>query len=215
MPHSPLHPHPLSDIFPDSLPTSPKISPVPSDIPRLRAAHSTAGYRDGISLSKESFLQPGFDEGYSLGAVFGLRVGYVLGILDGLCTTLGKSVPGGSNDDKLQRGDEQVRGDGMRIGSLFKEAQHDLSMEKIFGQEWFGEDGNWKYEVGVSGKLDRVCREDVTFEQVAEQHPIVQIWTRRVREEMLNLGLRDSLIEGEEWEIKRVEESVGPGRRVK
>lgn len=209
MPQSSPRPHPLSDIFPDSEPTSPKISPVPSDIPRLRAAHSTAGYRDGISLSKESFLQAGFNEGYSLGAAIGLRVGYVLGILEGLCAALGTSVRRDSNNDRLETRDLQVRGDGIRMGGLFKEALHDLSIEKIFGQEWFGEDGNWKYEVRGSGELDGAGCEDVTLEQVAEQHPIVQIWTRRVGEEMLHLGIRDSLIEGEEWESKRVEEDPG------
>ena len=36
-------------------------------------------------------LQPGFDEGYSLGAVLGLRVGWVLGVFEGLCAALHRS----------------------------------------------------------------------------------------------------------------------------
>ncbi|KAL8985824.1 MAG: hypothetical protein Q9177_004326 [Variospora cf. flavescens] len=80
-------PEPLSDIFSDSPPASPtsKQPSEPSDIPRLRSTHATNGYRDGISASKDQALQPGFDEAYPLGAILGLRVGYVLGVLEGLC----------------------------------------------------------------------------------------------------------------------------------
>ncbi|KAK4989441.1 Essential protein Yae1, N terminal [Elasticomyces elasticus] len=61
-------------------------SPEHSDIARLRSTHTTNGYRDGISESKAKFVQEGFDEGYSLGAVLGLRAGWILGVLEELKT---------------------------------------------------------------------------------------------------------------------------------
>ncbi|KAL2271328.1 hypothetical protein VTJ83DRAFT_699 [Remersonia thermophila] len=61
----------------------------PSDLPRLAQAHRTAGYRDGIALAKSRFAQPGFDEGYPLGAALGARAGELLGVLEGLAAAVG------------------------------------------------------------------------------------------------------------------------------
>ncbi|KAI9879206.1 MAG: Essential protein Yae1, N terminal, partial [Pleopsidium flavum] len=81
----------MDDIFTSSPPPSPTSNITtqhPSDIPHLRSTHSTAGYRDGIAASKEQYIQSGFDEGYALGAVLGLRVGWILGVLEGLYAAL-------------------------------------------------------------------------------------------------------------------------------
>lgn len=56
----------------------------PGDIPKLRREHYNAGYLEGISSSKDGFLQQGFDSGYPSGASIGLQVGEILGILQGL-----------------------------------------------------------------------------------------------------------------------------------
>lgn len=55
-----------------------------SDLPKLRREHYNAGYLEGITISKEQHLQEGFDNGYSSGALVGLEVGQILGLLQGL-----------------------------------------------------------------------------------------------------------------------------------
>ncbi|KAL9133741.1 MAG: hypothetical protein Q9175_005084 [Cornicularia normoerica] len=178
-PSSPTTNNHLSDIFSDSPPTSPNTAD-PSDIPRLRSTHSTAGYRAGIFFSKERSLQPAFDEGYSLGAVFGLRVGYILGALEGLCSA------------HSQESEERKR-----LRQLLKEAREHLAIEKIFGREWWGEDGIWRYE--VQGK-----EEDVTFREVVDVHPLVRTWVEIVDQEMKIAGVMVERFEGREREEGRV-----------
>lgn len=96
MPIPPLSPrqpsfNSLDDIFGDESPDPPLADPSashtlhrpqgptdPSDIPRLRSIHVTAGYRDGIASSKAAYVQEGFDEGFSLGAVLGGEWGMCL-----------------------------------------------------------------------------------------------------------------------------------------
>ncbi len=125
-------------------------------------------------------MQPGFDEGYSLGAVFGLRVGYILGALEGLCSA-------------HPLGTEERNG----LGLLVKEARGQLAIENIFGREWWGEDGIWKYE--VQGE-----EEEVTFREVVDAHPIVKRWVERVDQEMKSAGIKVGRFQGREWEEGRV-----------
>ena len=178
-PCTPITNNCLSDIFSDSPPTSPTTAD-PSDIPRLRGTHSTAGYRDGISTSKEQTLQAGFDEGYSLGAFFGLRVGYLLGALEGLYVAHSHESEGST-----------------RVGQLGKEAREQLTLDKIFGREWWGEDGIWKYE--VQGK-----EEEVTFPEVVNAHPLVKKWVEKVEQEIEIAGIMVGRFQGREWEEGRV-----------
>lgn len=178
-PSSPTSNNDLSDIFSDSPPTSPTTAD-PSDIPRLRSTHSTAGYRAGISTSKERSLQPGFDQGYSLGAVFGLRVGYILGAIEGLYS----AHPQGSEERK-------------GLKKLVKEAREQLAIEKVFGREWWGEDGTWRYQ--VEGE-----EEEATFREVVDAHPLVRRWLERVDQEMKIAGVTVGRFEGREWEQGRV-----------
>ncbi|KAJ5910037.1 hypothetical protein N7504_004680 [Penicillium tannophilum] len=56
----------------------------PSDLPSLRRQHVTAGYRDGVSVSKGERVQDGFDGGFPIGAQLGMRAGTILGILEGI-----------------------------------------------------------------------------------------------------------------------------------
>lgn len=176
----------LGDVFSDSPPASPSHTTTatlqshePSDIPRLRTTHTTAGYREGIAASKTQSLQPGFDEGYSLGAVLGLRVGYIIGVLEALYVAL-------SATEK------------QRIGRILKEARDALSVEKVFARGVWGEDGVWGYE--VAGK-----EEEVTFEEVTDAHPVLKNWTSRVKEEMDRFGVEEGRFKGEEWERGRID----------
>ncbi|KAJ5918319.1 hypothetical protein N7454_010694 [Penicillium verhagenii] len=60
----------------------------PSDLPSLRRQHVTAGYRDGVSVSKGERVQDGFDGGFPIGAQLGMRAGTILGILEGIARGL-------------------------------------------------------------------------------------------------------------------------------
>lgn len=223
---SPHHSTPASSAPPDDddddvfLSSSPTI---PSDIPRLRTTHATSGYRDGITASKASTLQAGFDEGYPLGAGFGLRVGWVLGVLEGLYIALGRGRTGVG---------ERVEGKGERerVGAMLKAAREELSVERVFGGEWWRGDGSWGYEVlgeaGGEGEGNGEGKEEgtgveevtgkgwgtgeVTFKEVVEGHPVVREWVGRVRREMERWGIReDGGFGGVEWEAGRLEGEGG------
>ena len=175
----------LSDVFSDSPPASPSTAPnthptEPSDIPRLRAIHSTEGYREGISHAKHQAAQPGFDEAYPLGAIMGLRVGYILGVFEGLC-----NAHGAINGQKS--GDEGIgvrREEGQRFEGMLEEAREELKIDNLCRQEYWRSDEIWAYEVqGHAGE------ENVTFWEVADQHPAVRKWMRKVRDEVRQLGI--------------------------
>ncbi|TKA74332.1 hypothetical protein B0A49_07734 [Cryomyces minteri] len=133
----------------------------PSDIPRLRSIHVTAGYRDGIASAKAAAVQAGFDEGFALGAVLGLRAGAVLGVLEG-CVS---AVSGGAKSELGSRGRVEACGDARELLGAARKA---LSVGSVMGRDWFDEDGIWTF--AVEG-------EDVTFARVADAHPLVKRWT--------------------------------------
>ena len=178
------------DIF-GSAPTSPALSPSQendnndiqiaaqflntanlerSDIPRLRSVHVTSGYRDGISVSKAEHVQHGFDEGFSLGAVIGIKAGFLLGVLEGVVRAIQSSASVTT----------EVKED---VITKFVTAKEELGLQSLFGREWFGEDGIWKFE--VHGKDE----EDVTFRDVADAHPLIGKWTLEVEELKKKFGI--------------------------
>ncbi|CAD0115129.1 unnamed protein product [Aureobasidium uvarum] len=134
-----------------------------SDIPRLRSVHVTSGYRDGISVSKASHVQHGFDEGFSLGAVIGTKAGFLLGVLEGIvrCISASAAISTGVKEGVIAK---------------FVAAREELALQSLFGREWFGEDGIWKFEVLGEGREE----EEVTFRDVAEAHPVLVKWGREV-----------------------------------
>ncbi|KAG9247385.1 hypothetical protein BJ878DRAFT_414963 [Calycina marina] len=153
-----------------------------SDIPRLREKHETEGYRDGIGQGKAQTVQKGFDEGYHLGAVLGLRIGKVLGLLEGIWKAV-SNVPDAGEDMKSEE---------ERLGALWREAKDELNTEKVFGRQWWGEDGIWMFEVHGENEGE------VTFEDVANQHPIVKTWEGIVAKEVEKLGIDLDILAGEE-----------------
>jgi hypothetical protein len=60
----------------------------PSDLPSLRREHINAGYREGLSVGKARVIQSGFDAGYPLGVAIALKVGPILGVLEGVLAGL-------------------------------------------------------------------------------------------------------------------------------
>jgi len=123
--------------------------------------HVTSGYRDGISVSKAEHVQNGFDEGFSLGAVIGLKSGWLLGVLEGLVRAIQSAthIP--------EQAKEEVIG-------KFVAARGELGLQSLFGKEYFGEDGIWGFEVRGEGEGE------VTFRDVADAHPLVQKWVDEV-----------------------------------
>lgn len=122
----------------------------PSDINRLQTEHTTAGYREGITVSKEKSLQDGFDEGFSLGATVGLKAGQLLGVLEGIAEAA--QTP--------------------ETTELIRQAREDLSVKGIFRADYWAEDGNWKYEVPEPEGDD-----GAVFADVAAAHPLIKRWT--------------------------------------
>lgn len=146
-----------------------------SDIPRLRSRHVTEGYREGIAGSKENFIQEGFDEGYSLGAELGLAAGWCLGVLDGVCKAMDNAQAGGKQSRILLDGGEKPE-------ALFRRAQDELQMQKLFDPAYFGSDGIWLYN--VPGAED-----ETTFKHVALAHPVLSSWLVTTRAAAHSVGL--------------------------
>ncbi|GIZ37957.1 hypothetical protein CKM354_000138500 [Cercospora kikuchii] len=158
-----------------------------SDIPRLRSIHITNGYRDGIAVSKESHIQAGFDEGFSLGGEIGQKAGYVLGVLEGIVRGL-KNM---KENAEQRGGKEEITDLRDEVERIFSEAKDELRVEKLLGQEYFGGDGIWLYDVeGEEG-------DDVTFEVVAAGHPVLKRWMAKMKEVCDRAGLQ---LEGHEEE---------------
>lgn len=157
----------------------------PSDMPRLQAEHSTAGYREGVTAAKGSSLQAGFDEGFSLGATIGLRAGQILGALEGITTA--------ANSSAAER-DPAAR-------ATLARAQEELSPRHIFSSDYWEPDGNWKFEVGTRDGL-----EDVVFADVADAHPLVKRWAGVLEGEMARWKIDTSVFDEEEETEKEDDE---------
>jgi len=188
-PHGHIPNDDFDDVF-GSAPPSPTLDGPsggnlePSDVPRLKEKHETEGYRDGVTKGKAETVQAGFDEGYGLGAVLGLRVGKILGLLEGIW----RAVHAGE--------------DGERLGDLLAEAKKELKTESVFGRQWWGEDGIWTFEVpgeGLEGK-------EVTFPDVAGAHPLIGKWEQVIEAEVKRWGLDLGLMETEHTHEEKSED---------
>lgn len=152
----------------------------PSDIHRLRQEHTTAGYREGITVAKGTSIQAGFDEGFGLGATIGLKVGYLLGVLEGVAAAL-------SRDASLAVAHAEAV-------KLLGDARVELGVQAVFSPEYWDSDGTWKYEVGDDrgGQADN-GEDDVVFSHVADAHPLVRKWTAAVEAQMRRWGLEEQV----------------------
>lgn len=147
-----------------------------SDIPRLRSRHVTEGYREGIAESKEKFIQEGFDEGYSLGAELGLKAGWCLGVLEGVCKAWEKAQMASGKQSKVDLESE------LKPEEMFKRAQEELQMPKLYDPAYFGSDGIWLYDVPGS-------EDETTFRQVAMAHPVLSSWLSTTKAAADRVGL--------------------------
>ncbi|KKY31250.1 putative abc1 domain containing protein [Diaporthe ampelina] len=149
----------------------------PSDMHRLRQEHTTAGYREGITVAKGASIQAGFDEGFGLGATIGLKVGYLLGVLEGVAAALSRDPSHASAHAEAAR--------------QLAEARGELGAQAVFSPEYWDSDGTWKYEVGGQG--GQADDDEVVFSHVAEAHPLVRKWTSAVEAQMRKWGLEEEV----------------------
>ena len=153
-----------------STPSTSLQSREPSDIPRLRATHTTAGYRDGIALAREAAVQPGFDEGYVLGSAIGIRVGYLIGVMEGLSEALKKSTE-------------------VNLEAISTEMHKDFAISKLMGPDYINPDGTWSWSVGA---MDG--DEGPTSREVANAHPLILKWRSIVRRYTIEAGIARELL---------------------
>ncbi|QLG74655.1 hypothetical protein HG535_0G05380 [Zygotorulaspora mrakii] len=96
------------------------------DIKKLRDSHIKRGYLDGVTKSKDTNLQKGFNEGFPTGAEIGLKIGKLIGILQAL------NLKYGEEDDELREN--------------LKLAQHELLIQKVLTKSMFDPDLNLQGE---------------------------------------------------------------------
>jgi hypothetical protein len=163
-----------------------------SDIPRLQSQHSTAGYREGIASSKALYVQEGFDEGYMLGAELGMRGGWIIGVLEGIVRAANGSSR--ATDGEVEKVEIELE----RAKDLLREAKNELSVKGLYAPTYFGQDGIWKYDVGVElkepsepseGREEKLEEEELDFRKVANAHPVIKKWTDTVEKMANDLGL--------------------------
>ncbi|KAH8802655.1 hypothetical protein F5884DRAFT_683658 [Xylogone sp. PMI_703] len=166
-----------------------------SDIPRLKEKHETEGYRDGVTTGKTTTIQAGFDEGYSLGAVLGLRIGKILGLIEGICSAISSAAKTNGAQDHTSTHVDWTQEE-RRLSRLLDEARQDLKTESVFGREWWGDDGIWKFKVNGEGDEEK----EVLFPDVAASHPLVIKWEAILSQEVDKWGLDLNLMDREEDE---------------
>ena len=174
----------------------------------------------------------------------GLRVGWLIGVLEGVDAALRAGRERGKGGDRgtavtaigevIGEADveaevevekqQQISTDTVtkEISTLLKRAREELHLTCLFSAEYWSADGVWTYEVkskpvekreereesksGEQNKLKEMDmeEEEVTFEEVADQHPLVKTWRGEVERLMRRAGIRARVWEGEEWERGRV-----------
>lgn len=192
----------------------------PSDIPRLQQEHTTAGYRDGITVAKATSIQSGFDEGFGLGATIGLRVGRLLGLLEGIAAAA-TTPSSSSTTTTISEGETDEASSSSSSAkdplSLLSDAHAELAAKSIFSETFWNADGTWKYAVDESpsspspptnhaadadadadaatggGDDGDAAAAELLFSHVADAHPLVQKWTALVEGEMRRWGLREQV----------------------
>jgi hypothetical protein len=116
-------------------------------------------------------------------------VGGILGVLEGLLLLSRRRQRGGERDGKGDGNDGDGRVEGEVLAGLLKEAREELSLQRLFGGEFWGEDGVWLFEVSNAaaaadekdgkGKGKEEEKEEggeVMFRDVARAHPVVRKW---------------------------------------
>jgi len=107
----------------------------------------------------------------------GLRVGSVIGILEGIAESL-----------------EKEHGEKARMEQLVKEAREELKTERVFGKEYWGDDGVWHYTIPGEHEDGR----EITWKEVVDAHPSVRKWEAIVKNEVEKWSVDVGILERED-----------------
>ena len=135
----------------------------------------------------------------------GLRIGEIFGILEGLLQALKtalKRAKTASSDGNAKVVDDQILGrEVSECSALCVKANEELNVGKVFGREYWSEDGVWTY--AVEAKIEG---EEPLFADVVSSHPLVREWESKVGLLMDKYGVHKSRWDGEDWEKGRIKD---------
>lgn len=153
----------------------------------------TSGYREGLSIGKARVIQSAFDEGYPIGVELAVRVGTVLGVLDGCVAALsdgrtsgGKRVSSSDGDEEdegaaeLKEREKQCKARLESVSRLLEKAKKELDVAKL-----------------LEGMEEDVLVEAKTAVDLRSAEEVVRRW-----EELVLGGLKQQDVEG----VKRMKE---------
>lgn len=180
----PLSPPSSSPIYPSSpSSSSPTLGPTLSDLPSIQRQHTTDGYRAGLSAGKEdpTVAQAGFDQGYPLGVLLGMRSGYLIGALNEL-TKMGivqGKVLGEAEEelevtqllkemgDKLGKGIvEELQEEGGSVPSEVKDSDDAARTWSIVNATWIDELPTIKRWSGLVADAGKKLGINLTYDQL-------------------------------------------------
>ncbi|KAK2031277.1 essential protein Yae1 [Colletotrichum zoysiae] len=153
---------------PTNMPQAAPTGTHPGDIPRLQAEHTTAGYREGVTVAKAQSIQAGFDEGFSLGAEIGSLAGQIVGVLEGITAALAAG-----QDEAVAKAARKASDD----------AKTELRTDSVFAPAFWNTDGTWKFDV------DERAGDEVLFSDVARAHPLIRKWAEVADAEVERWGI--------------------------
>lgn len=116
------------------------------DVRKLRENHNKRGYLDGITHSKETNLQQGFDEGFPTGALLGMQVGKLIGTLQALVSKYGDR-------------DEQLSDD-------FRAARKELHISKVLTKSMFD------HNLDVTGQHQLIAKWKVVVKRYCDKYTV-------------------------------------------
>ncbi|KAJ5162231.1 Essential protein Yae1 N-terminal [Penicillium capsulatum] len=193
----------LDDIFGSSPPPETRREPLqdqtatvpePSDLPSLRRQHVTAGYRDGVAMSKGEHVQTGFDGGYPVGARLGMRAGTILGILEGIVRgfedrgaagvvkkpVAGRSTAGTSSTPEEVESAAARRRTKEQVLRLYQDAMKSLDVQAVF-TGFDASTGSTQAETTpVPGEKAQVKKDPAETQLGAKGDAVVSRWEERV-----------------------------------
>lgn len=137
---------------------------IPSSTSHIERKHNNAGYLDGITASKQDFLQEGFNSSYSHGAEMGLEAGYLLGLVQAgnVVQALNSRASSNKPEDWTKTFDQA--------------SSNDLGPKDIFGATF--------YEKSTT-KFPRALYNSSTESfGSAKEHPNIKKWEKKVSDEL-------------------------------
>lgn len=133
----------------------------------------------------------------------GLRVGGILGKLEGIWSAVAKTEKAAAPGKKAATEAQDVIGTGdkaqseaERLRGLVIKAREALRTESVFGTEYWGADGIWKYDVQEG---------DGGWNSVVDAHPLIKVWETAVKTEVDRVKLDTGVLE--RIDVKRLGEA--------